>query len=307
MKKKVWRGNTISSIVLGTAQLGMKYGIANDRGQPTCKQAIDIIKSAIKFGVNTFDTAQAYGNSEAIIGDSLQSLDMQTTIHLITKLSPQLNPNENNRILESIERSRRHLHKKFIWGIMLHRGEWLAHWRKGLGKLLRIEKDAGRIAYIGVSVYSTEEALRALRNKDIDFIQAPCSIFDQHLLKSEIIKYANSINKLCFVRSIFLQGLLLLSQKAVAQKMPSAVNAIQKWRSICNDLKLSPKQLAMKFALSLNTPLCIGIENKAQIEECVELSNNSALSKEDIVYITKILNPVLEESIYNPTLWNIKN
>ena len=43
--------------VLGTVQLGMKYGLFNNHGQPNKEESFDILDTALAFGVNTFDTA----------------------------------------------------------------------------------------------------------------------------------------------------------------------------------------------------------------------------------------------------------
>ena len=48
-------------MVLGTAQFGMDYGIANVNGKPKHKQIFDILDIAWEKGVRRFDTAPDYG------------------------------------------------------------------------------------------------------------------------------------------------------------------------------------------------------------------------------------------------------
>ena len=57
-----------NKLVLGTAQLGLNYGVANKTGKPTQNKAFEIMKYAVENGINYFDTAYNYGNSEIIIG-----------------------------------------------------------------------------------------------------------------------------------------------------------------------------------------------------------------------------------------------
>ena len=64
----------ISEITLGTAQLGFNYGIANKTGKPSIIIANEILKSALKYGINTFDTSPVYGKSEQIIGSFLKKI-----------------------------------------------------------------------------------------------------------------------------------------------------------------------------------------------------------------------------------------
>ena len=48
--------------MLGTAQLGLAYGVANTTGRPDFHQAVRLIAAAAEGGVNCFDTAAAYGD-----------------------------------------------------------------------------------------------------------------------------------------------------------------------------------------------------------------------------------------------------
>ena len=56
-------------IALGTAQFGMSYGIANVSGQVSREGAKAILDLASLSGIDAIDTAIAYGESEACLGD----------------------------------------------------------------------------------------------------------------------------------------------------------------------------------------------------------------------------------------------
>ena len=56
-------------IALGTVQWGLNYGISNKKGIPSKDELNRILSFADKSGINLLDTASAYGNSEARIGD----------------------------------------------------------------------------------------------------------------------------------------------------------------------------------------------------------------------------------------------
>ena len=58
----------LSRLTLGTVQLGLPYGIANRAGQPEYGEIRAIVAAAVEGGVNCFDTAAAYGTSEAVLG-----------------------------------------------------------------------------------------------------------------------------------------------------------------------------------------------------------------------------------------------
>ena len=65
----------VSEISLGTVELGMDYGIPmqGDHLQPSEAEATRTLNCALDLGINLIDTAQAYGESEAIIGRALKS------------------------------------------------------------------------------------------------------------------------------------------------------------------------------------------------------------------------------------------
>ena len=59
----------VKRLALGSAQFGLKYGVANKVGRPTCREIKRIIATAKNAGIDTLDTAVSYGESERILGD----------------------------------------------------------------------------------------------------------------------------------------------------------------------------------------------------------------------------------------------
>ena len=56
-----------NNFIIGTANIGQKYGIINPNNLLLKKNAVPFIEEAIKLGFKSFDTARAYGNSELIL------------------------------------------------------------------------------------------------------------------------------------------------------------------------------------------------------------------------------------------------
>ena len=56
-------------IVLGTAQFGLEYGIANKKGRIQKNEAREILHYARENGIHLLDTAINYGGSEQILGE----------------------------------------------------------------------------------------------------------------------------------------------------------------------------------------------------------------------------------------------
>jgi aryl-alcohol dehydrogenase-like predicted oxidoreductase len=60
-----------AQLVLGTAQIGLPYGIANKIGLPNERDAVALIRRAVDAGITSIDTARTYGLAEARIGRAL--------------------------------------------------------------------------------------------------------------------------------------------------------------------------------------------------------------------------------------------
>ena len=80
-------GSVYSELTLGTAQLGMKYGIANRVGNPSRSAAVGLARQAIIHGVMHLDTARGYEESESVLGEALQD-PWGARATVVTKLDP---------------------------------------------------------------------------------------------------------------------------------------------------------------------------------------------------------------------------
>ena len=84
---------------------------------PTQEEALELIAKAVEIGVNFFDTAPAYGNSEKILGRSLRGKSNFGQVTVATKMGefwqgsdlPTFVCHEENALKESIDQSLEHL------------------------------------------------------------------------------------------------------------------------------------------------------------------------------------------------------
>ena len=123
-------------LVIGTAQLGMKYGIASRNGQPDIKTSESIIKTAWESGIREFDTAQAYGESEHVLGDILSLLGINNKVKIASKFHPGLNHLNKYALLKALEKTLSNLKIPRLYRIILHKEEFLDLWNKGLSEIL---------------------------------------------------------------------------------------------------------------------------------------------------------------------------
>ena len=91
-----------NKLVLGTAQLGLNYGIANKTGKPDLATVRDIVLEAWEGDIRYFDTAQAYGESECVLGKVLSDLGIGNKAHIITKPSPDIDHGNKKQLEDAL-------------------------------------------------------------------------------------------------------------------------------------------------------------------------------------------------------------
>jgi aryl-alcohol dehydrogenase-like predicted oxidoreductase len=195
-------------LALGTAQFGSAYGVTNSAGQPTPEVAAAIVARARAAGMNTIDTAIAYGDSESRLG--------QTGVagwRVVTKLPslPAEVLNIGAWVRAAVDGSLMRLRVSSVSGLLLHRSADLIGERgASLVRALRKERDDGRVEKIGVSIYDPSELDAIWPVLAPDMVQAPFSVLDRRLEASGWLTRLDSSGVEIHARSIFLQGLLLL-------------------------------------------------------------------------------------------------
>jgi len=298
-----WRGEAVSRLILGTVQLGMHYGIANVRGKPDAAQAQAIVAAAWGAGIRHFDTAQAYGDSEAVLGQALRALGIADEACIASKLAAHLDPEDLSAVEAAIEETFARLGVERLWCLMFHQARWLGYWDGGLGDLLLRYRASGRIQHLGVSISPPEEAAACLAHPQMAVLQMPCNAWDRRLRDQGVFEAARQASKLSCVRSVYLQGLLSLPPDAVAQKLPAAHAASLRWQAFAREQGCSPVELALRFALTLDLPLVVGAESPGQLRETAAWMGKGPLPPKLVEALEKAMTPVVSAAIVEPWRW----
>ena len=140
-------------LVLGTAQLGMNYGITGSR-QIISSEFLKIQKTVVASKIKYIDTAIDYGESEKLLGKSrLKNLKIITKIKI---------PNEiklgdlESFIFNQIRLSMKKLNVNMLFGLLIHNFKDLNSARKKLIiRSLEKLKKKKKINKIGISLYET--------------------------------------------------------------------------------------------------------------------------------------------------------
>jgi len=299
----------ISKITLGTAQLGLDYGIANTVGKPDFATSIKILTYAWKKGVTSFDTAPVYGDSEKAIGSFILNSGRNPVI--ITKLPPIDTKQEvsfnsiYNQVKKHVKTSLNNLKINKIPIYLLH--DTLDMFIKNgvIFECLSQIKQEGLIEKYGISAYTPEDVKESLKFEEIDVIQVPINIFDQRLINSDLLKTLKNHDYIVLARSIYLQGLFFLDPNSLPINMKMAELPLKKLRNLAKEYDIKISEMAFSFVRDLPeiTSLVIGAENLEQIDENVKLLGTNPLNSQLRVRLTEEFS-ALPEDLINPSLWN---
>ena len=279
-------------IALGTVQFGTHYGIANTTGQVKKNEIESILKFAKISGIDTIDTAISYQSSEQYLGDIGVN-----NFNLITKLPEVPNNCENLRvwITKQIQKSLNFLKVKSLSGVLLHKPiQLLDKDKKDLWNILIDLKKNGIIKKIGYSIYTPDELEKLWSLYKPDLVQAPYNIFDRRLETSGWLTRMSDKKVEIHIRSIFLQGLLLMNEKSRPKKFKKWPLVWSKWDNWLKENDSTSVQAAVSFALSDSriSRVVVGVDNLKQFKDIINSANNIYPFPESFhITDTKLLNP----------------
>lgn len=293
-------------LALGTVQFGMDYGVSNTNGMLD-KQSIEfILDKAFSKDIDMIDTAHDYGAAEMNLGMSFAG---NSNFSLVTKL-PAANSDvidsERLSFLESsFFESLKKLQMKSVHGLLIHdEADLYAEGGEQIIYLLNKLKDDGYVDNIGISLYSADGVDRCLEFFTPDIVQVPVSIADQRLLMSGHLSKLKSMSVEIHARSIFLQGLLLVSPDLLPDFFDSQRDYFSRLHRFADDRNISVMRLCMDYVSSLGVIdyAVVGVSSVQEFDEVVrEYADIAKLAQPD-----EFLNMGLNDELYvNPVNWKI--
>ena len=301
----------ISRMTLGTVQLGMEYGISNSTGKPDKKQSFSILDEAMEGGINSFDTALAYGDSEAVLGDyfsreATKNRDYTITTKFAFKEKKSLSKREiEAQVNEFINKSLLQLKQDKLQIVMLHHYDDLEFYGNNLVEAMKKVKSQGLTDKIGVSVHNPYTIKDVISYGAFDAIQAPMNILDTRIPKTGVLDELKKEDMIVFIRSVFLQGLIFKDESsALPANIECARPYLSKLRDIAERENIGIAQLAMAYVRDLPgvTSLVVGCETKAQIKQNIACINTPRLSSKTVLDIQEAFADV-PEAVINPMKW----
>jgi len=298
---------SMNRLVLWTVQLGLKYGINNKFGKPTLEESFNILDTALKNGISTFDTAMAYWDAEEILWKFISTRNLKGEVKIISKLKPNIFEEKDldvNEILQQeITWSLKRLNIDFLDWYLFHTPKYI--YRDDIVNGLKYYKNQWLIKNRWVSIYEPEDALYAVKNTDLDYIQIPYNVFDQRLDKTDFFSIAKDKWIRVFARTAFIQWLILMQDKDIPENLSEVKWYLYDLDTIINKYGLSRLEASLLFVNNhqyIDNPV-IWVDTMQQLTEDIEITDKP-IDFEQCHQELKSKFSDVNKIIFFPSLWS---
>lgn len=290
----------VNKLILGTVQLGIDYGINNQKGKPSLEDSFKILHTAYDKGIRILDSAEAYGNAQEVIGH----FHRETNKHfkIITKLAANQDFSNLN-LSEKIRLNCRSLGIASLDTYMFHNYKSFKE-NKHLYESFIEAKEERLIEKIGISLHSNQEIMDILENYPVfSVIQLPFNVLDNHTKRSDVLQKAQEKGVEIHTRSAFLQGLLFMNVAQLPLKLKPLKPYLEVVQKIREEQQITMAEMALQYAMSKEyiDQVLIGVDSLAQLEANLRIVDQP-YKKEVIAQLDEI--NVSEEALLNPANWN---
>lgn len=291
------QSSVFDRLALGTVQFGMNYGVANQEGKIACDKVGTILEFAQCSGIDMLDTAIAYGDSERCLGDiGVQSWQVISKLPAL----PDDCTDISKWVKDALSKSLQKLKVESLYGLLLHKpGQLLEQHGEELFQVMQQLKYDGIVKKIGVSIYHSDELDKLFTRYQFDIVQAPFNIIDRRLIDTNWIYRLSELGTELHARSIFLQGLLLMSARDRPQKFNKWASLWSKWDAWLKHAELTPLEACLRYVLSFSLigKVIVGIDNINQLKEIIHAMSGTLLEVPDDLQCNDV-------ELLNPALWS---
>lgn len=291
------RVSLLKRFALGAAQFGLPYGIANQSGQVDEKEVRRILRVAQAAGLNTLDTAIAYGASEQVLGQiGVDGWQVVTKLPAIPEQSQDLSAWMQNSLEASLER----LRLKRVAGLLLHTpSQLLSGCGRTIYQALIDLKRQGLVDQIGYSLYSPAELDALWARYPVDLVQAPFNVLDRRFRTSGWLARLHANGVAVHARSIFLQGLLLMDPALRPARFRTWATLWQMWDQWLTARQLTPLQACVGFAMTQPEfdRIIVGVDRMEQLQEILVAAEIGPVTPPASLAVE-------DENLINPSRWN---
>jgi aryl-alcohol dehydrogenase-like predicted oxidoreductase len=284
-------------LALGAVQFGLDYGVANTHGKVDKEEVKRIFTVARAANIDTLDTAINYGESEKVIGQiGSQSWKIVTKLPSVPFGCSDVSGWVRNQLYGSLAR----LEIKQLYGLLLHHpSQLLNDIGPALYDALRSVQSDGLVKKIGISIYSPADLEPIFQKYIFDLAQAPLNIIDRSLVESGWAKYLSDAGVEVHIRSVFLQGILLMHASQRPSKFGLWADIWAEWDRWLADTGITPLQACLRYVCGLDSidRVIVGVDSVSQLNEILSASN-------DILESLPAFKPMQDGRLINPASWS---
>jgi 1-deoxyxylulose-5-phosphate synthase len=277
----------VSRLVLGTAALGLPYGLGATGLIPE-GDAAAVIRAALDAGVSTFDTAPAYGEAEARLGRALGDRGQ-----VWTKVA---GPEPVGSLEASLTRLRRARVDLLSWH----------NWTRSL------TQDAGfreswtalrahpGVASLGATTYGKEDAVAAVESGLFDVVQV-----EWNLLRQGVLRRLPLTTRVA-VRSVWLQGVLTPRGRVLPEGLRGLAPSIQRADALAREWGLGLEALALRAALDQPgvTWVVIGADAREPLDAALRTARAPRLTARQVAALAALDRG--DDPLTDPRTWTAR-
>ena len=283
-------------IAIGAVQFGLPYGLRNHNKIVSHREIANILNYSQSNGINTIDTAISYGKSEERLGKfGVGKWQIITKLPRLPNTCPNIFSWVEGQVINSLYK----LRVSNIYGLLLHTPKDLTGPRGyELWSALQVLKEKKLVNKIGYSIYNPDDLEVLFPSFPPEIVQAPYSILDRRLALSGWLDRMTQNNTEVHIRSVFLQGLLLMKKNERPKKFKRWSNIWEAWDLWLDEHKLTALQVSIAFAMmdSRISKVIVGVHSLSQLEE---IMSNINLKLNEFPYSIDADDPEL----LNPSNW----
>lgn len=265
---------------------------------PGFEESRQAVHRAVDLGINFFDTAPAYANSEEVLGRILREIN--APLILSTKLGgrPQpFEPQNEQHLRFSVEESLRLLGREVIDVLFIHEPDrpqqydWWTDFDAALGPVVEVMDDLKRrgvIRFTGLGGTTVAEMSQLLRSGRFDVV---LTAFNYSALfreaEQEVLPAAKERNMGIVLGSVLQQGGLGRRYDDVVKRKPAWLAKARQeqflaFYRLLDDLQMPIVELCLRFGLSCAdaSSVLIGPKTARQVEESVAVAERGSLPTE---------------------------
>ena len=279
-----------SKVILGVTQFGLDYGLLNQYNSNKKKKLKQILNFSKKKQINSLYTSKYYGNANKFL--ATENLNY-FKIYLKFKSQDLL----KKFFSKELEKIKRKLKKKDLVLILDGFENLKNRERLKIYNILLDLKKNKKINRFGYSIYSFKNLKKICHKFKPNILQCPYNVIDRRLEEKKLLQFLK-INKIeVHVRSIFLQGLLILHYSKHSRKFSKWKKFFKKFDDQIQHYKTSNLNGCLNF-IEKNKyidKILLGVNNLDQLKEICSFKYNEKIKFPNIY--------VKDERLINPSKW----